>query len=200
LLVWATRGPERGMDQAPVVVDYRPEWTNQASETINLLRNNLGDVAMSIEHIGSTSIPSMPAKDMLDLQVSVPDLDLAVQTFGRPLQAFGYERSPYELDHVPVGTDHDPGNWAKRLWLLRPGALPDVNLHVRRVGSPNERLALLFRDWFRSHPEAIPAYGRFKQTLAANLATPVVDLVIVMAESWARESGWQPRPSIPSQP
>jgi hypothetical protein len=70
----------------------------------------------------------------------------------------------------------------------------------RRAGSPNERLALLFRDWFRAHPEAVPAYAAFKRSLAAavpDIATysdvkdPVVDLVIAVADAWAAVSGWQ---------
>jgi len=52
------------------------------------------------------------------------------------------------------------------MWLRRGHAGGDVDLHVRRVGSPNERLALLFRDWFRAHPEAVPAYAAFKRALA----------------------------------
>ena len=76
-----------------------------------------------------------------------------------------------------------------------------MNLHVRLAGSPNERLALLFRDWFRAHPEAVPAYVAFKRVLAAavpDIATytdakdPVVDLVIAVAGTWATVSGWQP--------
>src|SRR4029453_10434340 len=45
----------------------------------------------------------------------------------------------------------------------------DINLHVRLCGSPNERLALLFRDWFCAHPEAVPSYARFKQALAQSV-------------------------------
>jgi GrpB-like predicted nucleotidyltransferase (UPF0157 family) len=76
-----------------------------------------------------------------------------------------------------------------------------VNLHVRLAGSPNERLALLFRDWFRAHPEAVPAYAEFKRSLAAtapDIATysdvkdPVVDLVVTVAETWAAATGWWP--------
>jgi GrpB-like predicted nucleotidyltransferase (UPF0157 family) len=76
-----------------------------------------------------------------------------------------------------------------------------VNLHVRRTGSPNERLALLFRDWFRAHPGAVPAYGTSKRALAdagpdldtyTEIKDPVVDLVIVTAEQWAGATGWQP--------
>jgi GrpB-like predicted nucleotidyltransferase (UPF0157 family) len=76
-----------------------------------------------------------------------------------------------------------------------------VNLHVRRTGSSNERLALLFRDWFRAHPDAVPAYGAFKTALAglgagidsySDVKDPVVDLVIVTAENWAASVGWRP--------
>jgi GrpB-like predicted nucleotidyltransferase (UPF0157 family) len=95
----------------------------------------------------------MDAKDVLDLQVGVTDLELATTAFDRPLGDLGFERSPYEHDDVPAGTEDDPGHWVKRLWVRR-GA-DAVNLHVRLVGSPNERLALLFRDWLRSHPEAV---------------------------------------------
>jgi GrpB-like predicted nucleotidyltransferase (UPF0157 family) len=74
-----------------------------------------------------------------------------------------------------------------------------VNLHIRVAGSPNERLALLFRDWMRTHSEAVPPYSAFKRALAAaapdvdwysDLKDPVVDLVVAVAESWARQSGW----------
>lgn len=76
-----------------------------------------------------------------------------------------------------------------------------MNLHVRRTGSPNERLARLFRDWFRAHQEAVPAYAAFKCALAgttpdvniyAEVKDPVVDLVIVVAEAWAVSVDWHP--------
>ena len=80
----------------------------------------------------------------------------------------------------------------------------DVNLHVRAVGSPNERLALLFRDYLRANPLAVAAYGRFKQMLAAEVGAlepytdikdPVVDLVVAAASDWARAEDWLPHGS-----
>ena len=74
-----------------------------------------------------------------------------------------------------------------------------MNLHVRLAGSPNERVALLFRDWLRAHPAAVPAYSAFKRSLAeavpdlgayADVKDPVVDLVIAAAEGWASETDW----------
>jgi GrpB-like predicted nucleotidyltransferase (UPF0157 family) len=91
--------------------------------------------------------------------------------------------------------------WAKRLWSRSSG--PErINLHCRVAGSPNERLALLFRDWFRAHALAIPAYAHFKESLSSavgddmdlytDVKDPVVDLVIAVAEEWAAVTGWRP--------
>jgi GrpB-like predicted nucleotidyltransferase (UPF0157 family) len=165
------------------------------------LRSRLGPSALRIEHIGSTAIPGMAAKAVLDLQVSVVDLEAAQRQFDAPLRAEGFTRLPYERDHVPAGLDSAPARWAKRFWSRRGHPDGDVNLHVRVAGSPNERLALLFRDWLRAHPTAVPAYAAFKFALAhavtdvdtyAVVKDPVVDLVIAVAEQWAAETGWTP--------
>lgn len=183
------------------VLPYDPAWPEHAAAELASLASALGDLMLHGAHIGSTAIPGMPAKDVLDLQLSVWDLAEAAAAFDRPLTGLGYARSPYERDHVPAGDPSDPELWAKRLWTRRGHAGGDVNLHVRVVGSPNERLALLFRDYLRAHPLAVAAYGRFKQTLAAFVSDldsytdtkdPVVDLVIVAAERWAQDSDWQP--------
>jgi GrpB-like predicted nucleotidyltransferase (UPF0157 family) len=183
----------------PVVVSYQPDWPQRAAALAASLRE-LGPLAERVEHIGSTSIPGMAAKDILDLQVSVPDLDQATSAFDAPLAALGFGRLPYNYDHVPAGLDDSQSRWAKRYWNRR-GRLGDVNLHVRRTGSPNERLALLFRDWFRAHPAAVAGYAAFKKALAAQCADmdtyadikdPVVDVIITAAEEWATLTGWQP--------
>jgi len=186
-----------------VVVEYHTEWPHRAAALAEELRDALGETARRVEHIGSTSIPGMAAKDVLDMQVSVDDLDVAAAAFDEPLRALGFERKPYEHDHVPAGSTDDPELWVKRYWSRRGSGGGAVNLHVRVVGSPNERLALLFRDWFRTHTSAIPAYAAFKRAVAATvtdvetyseLKDPVVDLVIVIAETWARHTSWTPEP------
>jgi len=183
----------------PVVVAYDQDWPERATRLITVLRDALGGIAHRIEHIGSTAIPGMAAKDVLDLQVSVADLDVVTPIFDGPLGVLGFSRSDYEVDHVPAGRTDDPADWAKRLWIRRSHPDGDVNLHVRITGSPNERLALLFRDWFRVHTDAIPAYAAFKMTLAESLPDldaytdakdPVVDLVIVVTEEWAASVDW----------
>jgi GrpB-like predicted nucleotidyltransferase (UPF0157 family) len=185
----------------PVVVDYRPDWPGQAAAIIATLGGALGPLAVRIEHIGSTSIPGMAAKDLLDLQVSTTDLEAVEPAFGHPLAGLGFTLSPYREDHVPPGAAAEPALWAKRLWTRRDHLDGEVNLHVRAVGSANERLALLFRDWFRAHADAVPAYAGFKRSLAAMASDIddytdtkdwVVDVVIAAAEPWAAATGWSP--------
>jgi GrpB-like predicted nucleotidyltransferase (UPF0157 family) len=184
-----------------VIVPYRDDWPVGAASLIADLRERLRGKALRIEHIGSTAIPGMAAKDVIDLQASVASLDAAARDFDGPLGLLGFHRMRYESDHVPAGLADDPARWAKRLWRRRGHPGGDVNLHVRVAGSPNERLALLFRDWFRAHPRAVPAYAEFKRSLASvtsdlggytDAKDPVVDLVVIVAETWAAASGWQP--------
>jgi len=85
--------------------------------------------------------------------------------------------------------------------MTQPFVVMPYQPHARLAGSPNERLALLFRDWFRAHPAAVPAYAAFKLRLAeavgdlgvyTDVKDPVVDLVVALAEPWAAETGWTP--------
>ncbi|MGH3304262.1 MAG: GrpB family protein [Streptosporangiaceae bacterium] len=183
------------------VVPYDDCWPGRAAAELAGLRAALGPLVCHADHIGSTAVPGMAAKDILDLQLSVHDLDTAAAAFDAPLARLGYTRLGYERDHVPAGDGSDPALWAKRYWRRRDHPAGDVNLHVRVAGSPNERLALLFRDWLRAHPLAVAAYARFKAELARAVAgldvytevrDPVVDLVVVAAARWARDTAWQP--------
>jgi GrpB-like predicted nucleotidyltransferase (UPF0157 family) len=187
--------------ERPVVVAYCQDWPEQAAEQISTLGQHLAGLADRIEHIRSTSIPGMAAKHVLDLQASVSSLSLADHAFDAPLGSLGFRRSVHEQDHVPAGQTDDSDKWTKRLWMRRGHPGGDVNLHVRGTGSPNERLALLFRDWFRAHSDAVPAYAAFKFALAhstldvdtyTEVKDPVVDLVMVVAEAWAASVDWHP--------
>lgn len=188
--------------RAPVrVVPYDQRWPGWGVAEIGALRAALGPLVVRAEHIGSTSIPDMAAKDVLDVQLSVRDLNEAAAAFGGPLAELGYVRKPYEHDHVPAGDDSNPELWVKRYWGRRNHPGGDVNLHVRVVGSPNERLALLFRDYLRAHPHAVAAYSSFKLALSdavpdlgayTEIKDPVVDLVIAAAAQWARDTDWRP--------
>jgi GrpB-like predicted nucleotidyltransferase (UPF0157 family) len=185
----------------PVVVAYDPSWAERGAALVTALKTVADDLVERVEHIGSTAIPAMAAKDVLDIQLTVSDLDGAPRALDEPFATLGFERHPYVRDHVPAGMDDDPARWAKRVWARRGHPEGDANVHARLPGSPGERVALLFRDWFRAHPDAVPAYSAFKAALAdavpdiggySDVKDPVVDLIIAVAERWASATGWQP--------
>lgn len=83
---------------------------------------------------------------------------------------------------------------------MEPSGQRRINVHVREAGRPNQRYALLFRDYLIAHPRAAAAYGELKQRLAASLISedayadvkdPAVDLIYFAAEEWASHSQWQ---------
>ncbi len=203
----------RGVSETPPsqrvqIVPYDERWPAGAAAELQDLTGLLGSLVVYADHIGSTAVPTMAAKDILDLQLSVRDLTAAAAAFDAPLAQRGYRRRPFERDHVPAGHTGDPSLWGKRVWARRGRPGWDVNLHVRIVGSPNERLALLFRDWLRAHPQAVAAYSGFKVALAAavgglepytDVKDPVVDLVVAAAGQWARDVGWQPHGALPQE-
>jgi GrpB-like predicted nucleotidyltransferase (UPF0157 family) len=83
--------------------------------------------------------------------------------------------------------------------MVEPMYRRRVNLHIRVAGRANQRYALLFRDYLRSHPETAQAYGEFKRQAAvlrletgdySDLKDPVCDLIYLPAEEWAARTGW----------
>jgi GrpB-like predicted nucleotidyltransferase (UPF0157 family) len=175
------------------IVDYDPTWPDQFEPLAAALRRQLGDAALAIDHIGSTSVPGLAAKDTIDIQVTVAGLADA-DRLAPAFQQAGYIATPYRLDHRPAGDPSDPARWEKRLWQSPPGARR-VNVHVRVAGWPNQRYALLFRDYLWVHPRAAAAYAQLKRALAdrhgddlaayTELKDPACDLIVVAAEAWA---------------
>ena len=178
---------------AVAIVDYDPTWPDQFEQLAAALARQVSDAALAIDHIGSTSVPSLAAKDIIDLQVTVASLEDA-DRLAPAFQQAGYTATPYRLDHQPAGDAGDPCLWEKRLWQSPPGARR-VNLHVRVAGWPNQRYALLFRNYLRAHPHAAAAYARLKRGLAeqhgddlaayTELKDSACDLIVVAAEDWA---------------
>jgi GrpB-like predicted nucleotidyltransferase (UPF0157 family) len=164
------------------------------------LRKALGDLALRIDHIGSTAVPGLDAKDRIDIQVTVEGLEHPVEN---ALASIGYTRLEYFEDHPPFGLQSPASQWKK--WVFKPpeGQRP-TNLHVRMIGHPNQRYALLFRDYLRLHTSTAQAYAELKRRLAENLSDPetypdvkdpAVDLIYYAAEDWASATSWQPGPS-----
>ncbi len=180
------------------IVHYKDNWPVEFAQIASGLRSGLGDLAIRIDHIGSTSVPGLDAKDIIDIQVTVAGLTATV------LQAMvnmGYTRvESISWDHRPAGAGGLDVEWQK--WYFRPP--PDqrpTHLHMRVLGRSNQRYPLLFRDYLRAHPATAQAYAELKRRLAANLADPetypdvkdpAVDLIYLAAEEWAGATGWEP--------
>lgn len=177
---------------------YQSAWPTEYAAIATELENALGPLALRIDHIGSTSVPGLGAKDIIDIQITVADLSNEVED--RLIDA-GFRLSPHRTDHVPSGDDPSPELWAKRLFNERPGSRR-ANIHVRVDGNPNQRYPLLFRDYLRTHPRSAQTIELIKRQLVRyhandveayyNIKDPVYDLIWDAAQEWASAIGWTP--------
>lgn len=183
--------PDEPSAQTVQVFDYRPEW---ASEGVSLVAA-LGDLfpeATAIDHIGSTSIPGMPAKDCIDAMVRVRSLEL---TDLGPVLAAGYRERPEEWNRIEtLGL----ATYPKRVFAPPVGGR-SVNINIREATSRTARYALLFRDFLRADPDSRDQWGRFKLRMAqedldiyayGQLKATVQPLLMALAERWATQTRW----------
>jgi GrpB-like predicted nucleotidyltransferase (UPF0157 family) len=180
------------------IVPYQPTWPAEFQTLGHVLRNTLGDLALRIDHIGSTSVPGLAAKDRIDIQITVRELEPAVESV---LNRVGYVRvMRIKQDHIPPQGPDEPWQWPK--WFFHPpeGQRP-TNTHIRVAGLANQRYAILFRDYLRAYPATAAAYAQVKLALAKYHAEdedayyaikdPACDIIIGGAEAWAATTGWQ---------
>jgi GrpB-like predicted nucleotidyltransferase (UPF0157 family) len=141
------------MARDPVrVVPYDPAWPAMFARQAAELRHALGAVALRIDHIGSTAIPQLAAKPVIDVQISVADFE-PLDAYRVPLERLGYV---FRADN-PERT--------KRYFREPPGRRR-THIHVRRAGSFSEQFALLFRDFMRVHADVAAEYADLKNKLA----------------------------------
>jgi GrpB-like predicted nucleotidyltransferase (UPF0157 family) len=189
-------GPSQRLSQGsgphPVeIVAYDPAWPVRFAELGHELRAGLGEVALRIDHVGSTSVPGLAAKPIIDIQVSVADFE-PLAAYRLPLERLGYV---YRADN-PERT--------KRYFREPPGRRR-THVHVRRAGSFSEQWALLFRDYLRAHVEVAAEYAAVKRRLALRFRDdrrayvdakgPLLWEIIRKADAWAQVQGWLPGPS-----
>jgi dephospho-CoA kinase len=191
------RCPARG---GPHLVPYDPTWPEQAERLIARLQRAAGERAPRVDHIGSTSVPGIAAENVIDLQVTVASLADA-DALLEPLARAGFPAADCTRD-TPHPADADPELWRKRL-VASADPARWANVHLRVVGSPGWRLALLFRDWLRASPEWVTDYQVMKERTAAEYASqeianyadakqPWFEAAFEDMERWAAETDWQP--------
>jgi GrpB-like predicted nucleotidyltransferase (UPF0157 family) len=176
------------------IIDYQERWPQEFQTLADELREVLGNLALRIDHIGSTSVPGLAAKDIIDIQLTVEELAPSLIPL---ITKLGCEHRPVYEDHQPPGYTEAEEEWQKLYFRkLEPRR---VHLHVRVAGKANQHYALLFRDYLRSSPPSARAYAELKRQLAAHLPDldiysdvkdPACDLIAIAAEAWAKETKW----------
>ena len=134
---------------------YDPDWTRQFAREAALILSVLGGTAIDVHHIGSTAIPGIYAKPVLDLLLVVQSVD-TLDNKQSAIEALGYEaRGEYGI----------PG----RRFYRRDNADGDRThqVHAFETGSPQIARHLAFRDYIIAHPDAAEAYSDLKRELAA---------------------------------
>jgi GrpB-like predicted nucleotidyltransferase (UPF0157 family) len=140
-------------DPAIDVAPHDPEWVGEFEREAAAIRNVLSDVLLRIEHVGSTAVPGLPAKPIIDIQVSVGDIEER-ESFVRPLERIGYLFAP-----DPDSPDYH--------FLGKPRERPRrYHVHVCAAGSGEEIRHLVVRDFLRSHSEEAAKYADLKRELA----------------------------------
>ena len=179
------------------IIAYQQSWPGEFIIIGSTLRSGLGELALRIDHIGSTSVPGLAAKDIIDIQITVSSLNEQVY---QAMLALGYSRTETSTDHRPARVQSEDKDWEK--WYFRPPPRHRLtHTHMRVIGRQNQRYPLLFRDYLRNHPATAEAYAELKRRLANNLADPetypdvkdpAVDLIYLAAEEWAAAIRWEP--------
>jgi dephospho-CoA kinase len=178
----------------PRLVPYDPAWADDAGRIINRLKLACGSKALRVDHIGSTAVRGMDAKDVIDVQVTVESLDVADE-LADVLLDVGYPRLEHITGDVPH--DGDPSLWRKRIHGAADPGRP-ANVHLRVDGWPNQRFALLFVDWLSANPAVRADYLAAKRHALASrdyaeAKEPWFLDAYWRAIDWAEATGWSPR-------
>lgn len=179
-------------EEEPIIlVPYDPAWPEEFREIAAALRSTVGPVAVRIDHVGSTAVPGLDAKPVIDIQLSVRSLE-PPEPYARPLEELRYRFRPANPDRT------------KRFFLGPLGGRA-THLHVRESGSFDERLNLLLRDFLRTHAEAAADYAWVKWSLSETFRNdregyvrakePTIWSLLRRAHDWAQTTGWSPLPS-----
>lgn len=170
------------------IANYDPEWRNLFLDLGSKIRNSLGERAIRIDHVGSTSIVGIDAKPIIDIQISVLDLDNEI-SYKSKIEEVGFELRRENPDKT------------KKYFREVPGRRR-THIHVRQAGSYSEQLTLLFRDYLRDHPEDCLRYAQEKHRLMKIFKNdrpkyvegkgPIVWKILQKAHTWSQEVGWKP--------
>ena len=144
---------EGWMSRVIEVVPYNPEWPSLFQAESKDIRRVFGDEIIAIHHIGSTAIPDIKAKPVLDFLVVVQHIT----------NVNGYNPAMMRLGYEPLGENGIPG---RRYFRKDTNGVRSHHVHIFQVGHPEIDRHILFREYLRSHPEDAHAYSQLKESLA----------------------------------
>jgi GrpB-like predicted nucleotidyltransferase (UPF0157 family) len=164
-----------------VIVPYDPTWPHQFDQEARHLTAAFGRNLITIHHIGSTSVPGLPAKPIIDLMPVVHDLDRIADA----------EAALIALGYTPRGENGIPG---RRYFSKHIENNHTHHVHTYQAGHHEVTTHLNFRDYLRAHPQTAAAYGRLKATLAqqfpqdilayTNAKAPFITDTLQKAAAW----------------
>lgn len=141
------------MERVIRVVAHDPQWSEQFEQEAEELTAIFGQEIVAVHHIGSTAIPGILAKPIIDVLVEVQDIE-RIDTFNQEMIERGY---------LPKG---EFGIAGRRFFIKGAEESRSHHIHVFQTGDPEFERHLAFRDYLRVHPEEAQAYSRLKQALA----------------------------------
>lgn len=184
-----------------VLAPHRDSWTGEYGELAMSLRSLELAERGAFDHVGSTSIAGLVAKDVIDIQIRLSDID--TDAVVDRLVGLGYRRRPEPWNNEEASRRGPE----MKLVFAPPSGARACNVHVRREGSQGARDALLFRDFLRANDAERDDWGAIKQSIvnrfeAADLATygqakqSAWHSLMQRADGWALGENWAPDPLI----
>jgi dephospho-CoA kinase len=191
------------MKKDPVeVIPYAPRWADEGLVQAEAVAAALGALALRVDHVGSTAVPGLAAKDVIDVQTLV--LRLEDEGIIEAMEAAGYrfrDSNTYDPPHPESPAALGEDDWRKLYFREARGARR-IHVHVRRNGAAAARNSLLLRDFLRDDGPSRRDYGEFKMALAQKtkkdreayqaIKRPFISIALRSAESWAELTRWTP--------
>ncbi|UOQ70113.1 GrpB family protein [Hymenobacter cellulosilyticus] len=185
----------------PVVLEaYRPDWAGEYQQLAARLQQAAGPTIVRLDHIGSTAVPGLCAKDVIDVQLTVASLEEAAGNLTGVLRQAGFRQGEswqYDIFHALPAASPE----LRKLYMREPEGERRMHLHIREAARFNARFALLCRDYLRAQDPARQEYALLKQRAAHLFPTsidgylflkePVFHLLYQAAELWAEKTGWR---------
>ena len=151
------------MGSRPVIIeDYNGEWPVMFNELKDILRDKLGELALTIEHVGSTSVPGLSAKPILDIDIVIDSMTLLPQVIGKLSELGYFHEGNLGVENREAFARTDD----KVPYNEKMNQKPKHHLYVCNKESDTLQKHITFRDILRQQPDLVTAYSSLKKELA----------------------------------